>query len=90
MPKEEPVVIDELYVVVGQDQEGNEGLAMGIDSSTGRSEPLMGSRRRIPRVIELAQALANESGQELHLVKFTQRGNLETIKPMDTDECKGA
>jgi hypothetical protein len=89
MPKPSPAVIDELYVVVGKDQEGNEGVAMGIDASTGATEPLLGSRRRIPRVLELAQALANQSGQDLHLVKFTTRGNLQTIKPEEPVEREG-
>jgi hypothetical protein len=46
----------------------------------------MGGRRRVPRILELAQALANESGQELHLVKFTNRGVLQSVTPDQKNE----
>lgn len=80
MPNTENAEIDELFVIVGKDSEGNEGVAVGL-SNTGHAEPLIGGRRRAPRILQLAQALANESGQELHLVKFTQKGVLASITP---------
>ena len=80
MSNTKTVQIEELYVVVGKDSNGNEGIAIGL-SDTGQAEPLLGGRRRVPRILELAQVLANESGQELHLVKFSQRGTLETVTP---------
>lgn len=79
MPKTQPTTIEELYVVIAKNPEGIEGLAMGVDITTGKTEPLLGGRRRVHRVLQLAQALANESGVELSLVKFSSRGNLQTI-----------
>lgn len=84
MAKNEIVAVDELYVVLGKDSEGNEGVAAGVDKTTGQSEPLIGSRRRVGRLLGLAQALADDSGRELQLVKFTSRGNLEKIVPTET------
>jgi len=81
MGKAEQAEIEELYVVVGHDSNGAEGIAIGFDEATGGMEPLLGSRRRLPRILELAKALANESGKTLSLVKFSSRGMVETIQP---------
>jgi hypothetical protein len=86
MPNTKSVAIEELYVVVGKDSNGSEGVAVGYNTITGAMEPLMGHRRRVPRILELAQALSDESGQELHLVKFSKRGVLQKIAPKNTDE----
>jgi hypothetical protein len=83
MPKPESIVIDELYVVLGKDSDGNEGIAVGIDSATGQTEPLIGSRQRMGRILPLAQALADQSQKSLFLVKFSTRGNLQTINPSE-------
>ena len=83
MPKPESIVIDELYVVIGTDADGNEGIAVGVDAKTGQTEPLIGSRQRVGRILPLAQALANQSQKSLFLVKFSTRGNLETINPAE-------
>lgn len=85
MAKNEIATVDELYVVLGKDSDGNEGVAMGIDKTTGQGEPLIGGRHRIPRLLGLAQALANDSQRDLQLVKFTLRGNLETIVPSEDE-----
>jgi hypothetical protein len=82
MPDTKTAEIDELYVVVGRDSQGNEGVAIGL-ADTGQAEPLLGGRRRVARILELAKILADESGQELNLVKFTKRGTLQTITPQE-------
>jgi len=83
MPKTESIIIDELYVVLGKDSDGNEGIAVGVDSATGQTEPLIGSRQRMGRILPLAQALADQSQKSLFLVKFSTRGNLQTINPSE-------
>lgn len=85
MPNTKTSEIDELFIVVGRDSNGNEGVAVGL-SDAGQAEPLMGGRRRVPRILELAKVLANESKQTLHLVKFTQRGVIESVVPDATNE----
>ncbi len=85
MAKNETATVNELYVVLGKDSDGNEGVAVGISKDTGATEPLIGGRHRIPRILGLAQALANDSQRKLQLVKFTVRGNLETIEPKDEE-----
>lgn len=79
--KTEPAVIKELYVVLGMDSDGNEGVATYVDPADNVMKPLVGGRRRVPVLQQVGKALAIASGKELTLAKFTQRGNLEVITP---------
>jgi hypothetical protein len=71
----------ELYVVIGKDDDGNEGVASYIHPQTKVMKPLVGSRQRLPVLLQVGKALAITSGRELQLVKFTKRGDLDVLTP---------
>lgn len=72
--------IKELFIVVGYDKQGNEGVAIGL-SETGIAEPLIGGKSRLARIRQLAQVLSDQSGQKLRVVKFSSKDTIEEIVP---------
>lgn len=79
--KSDPSVIDELYVVLGKNAAGDEGIATYIDPDDNVMKPLVGGRARVPVLLQVGKALAIASGIELQFAKFTRRGNLEVLTP---------
>lgn len=79
--------IGELYVVLGINEEDQEGVASYTSPGTGVMVPMIGSLKRVPELLSIGQALANVTGREFRLVKYSRRGNLDWIKP---DERNGS
>ena len=80
MPEEQNT-ITELYVVLGVNTAGVEGVACYVDPADEMMKPLCGGLKKVPTLLTVAKALAVASGQELRLVKFSTRGNLDVITP---------
>jgi hypothetical protein len=78
---EESQELQELYIVVGRNSEGKEGVASYVDPRDGVMKPALGGRDRAGGLIEIAQALANESGLSLTMTKWGRIENLEMIEP---------
>ena len=79
--------ITDLYVVLGVNEEGVEGVASYTAPETGIMVPMIGSLKRVPELLAVGKALANVTSREFRLVKFSKRGNLDWIKP---DERNGS
>jgi hypothetical protein len=77
----EPQKISEFYVVLGTNDSDVEGVACYVDPQDDVMKPLMGGLQKVPVLMQVAKALASESGRKLQLVKFSNRGNLDVFEP---------
>lgn len=78
---EESQELQELYVLVGRNAEGREGVASYVDPRDGVMKPGLGGRARAGELMEIGQALANESGLKLRMTKWVRLEVLDTIAP---------
>lgn len=78
---DDPKQISELYVVLGVNDAGQEGVACYVDPADSVMKPLCGNRHKVPTLLTVGKALANASGVKLKLVRFMSRGDLEVIAP---------
>ena len=83
-----PDKIRELYVIMGVNEEGHEGVASYTSPDTGVMVPMIGSLKRVPELLSVSKALANVTHREFRLVKFSQRGNLDWIRPDERDRSQ--
>ena len=73
--------IDALYAFVSVDAAGNEGLCAA--PMGGITMPLItADEARLPRLMSIAEHLANRSGLRLRLIRLHQREELRVIEPM--------
>lgn len=80
--------IKELYVVIGTNDEGVEGVASYTSPDTEVMVPMIGSLKRVPELLTVGKALANVTGREFRFVKFSKRGNLDWIRPDERNGTK--
>lgn len=73
--------ITELFVLIGRNNEGVEGVASFVDPNDGVMKPAIGGRSKLDYLLVIGQALANASGLELQLTKWTSRVDHELIQP---------
>ena len=73
--------IKELFVLIGKNSEGIEGVASFIDPNDGVMKPAIGGRSKVNYLLVIGQALANASGLDLQLTKWTERVDHELINP---------
>jgi len=78
----------ELYVILGKNENEEEGVACCADPNTNIMTPLVGSLKRVPVLLTMAKALAITQQQPFRLVKFSKRGNLDWITPDELDRAK--
>ena len=73
--------IDELYIITGTDNKGNEGIASALHPVQRTMIPLVGSEDRLTDLLVLAQAASDVSGRTFNLIKMTGREQIREIKP---------
>jgi len=87
MKETTPSTITELYVVLGRDNNGNEGIASAVNPVTKIMEPLIGGEGRLKTIATLAKAGSRESGMKFQVAKFSSREPVFDIEPdVDIDE----
>lgn len=78
---EEKQEITELFVLIGRNDEDVEGVASFVDPNDGVMKPAIGGRSKVDYLLVIGQALANASGLDLQLTKWTGRVDHELIHP---------
>jgi hypothetical protein len=73
--------IKELFVLVGRNSDGVEGVASFVDPADGIMKPAIGGASKVDYLLVIGQALANASGLDLQLTKWTGRVDHELIHP---------
>jgi len=73
--------ITELFVLVGRNSDGIEGVASFVDPADGVMKPAIGGKSKVEYLLVIGQALANASGLDLQLTKWTTRTDHELIHP---------
>ena len=87
---EKPIILKELYVVIGRNEKGDEGVASYIDPNDGVMKPAIGGYSRLDYLYTVAQTLSNNSGIELVIAKWSTRELHATVTPEESeDECTG-
>lgn len=82
---EEPIILKELYVVIGRNEKGDEGVASYVDPSDGVMKPAIGGHSRLQYLYTIAQTLANNSGLELIIAKWASRELHATVTPEESE-----
>lgn len=70
--------IDELYVFIGKDATGNEGIP-AFHMRDMMMPMVCADQARVDALRGIAEQMAQETGIEIKLVRFTNREELETI-----------
>jgi hypothetical protein len=84
-PKNEKLRIDEIWVFVSQDEQG-EGVCAGPLMGPGTLVPLIAAdKARLDSLIPIARHIAQVSGKVVKLVKFTTRTEEMLIGPDGKD-----
>jgi hypothetical protein len=78
--------LNELYVLVGINDAGQEGVASFIDPRDGVMKPALGGQQRVPELEAIGQALANASGHQLRLTRWEGRKNIGVFRPEAREE----
>ena len=73
--------LSELFVLIGRNEAGVEGVASFIDPTDNVMKPAIGGRSKLKYLLVIAQALSNASGIELVMTKWGSREDQETITP---------
>lgn len=73
--------LGELFVLVGRNDEGVEGVASFVDPRDNTMKPAIGGASKLKYLMVIGQALANASGIELTMTKWVNRENHTTITP---------
>jgi hypothetical protein len=81
--------LEELYVVIGIDSDGNEGV-VSYTTPDGVMRPALGGPHREKELRAVAQALANVSGIPLCFTKWVKSDVLELIAPEGASERQGS
>lgn len=72
--------IRDIHAFVAEDEEGEEGLCAFFTG--GQWMPLVAADpARLVSIRPVAQAIAKQTGRPIKLIRFTQREEVETIKP---------
>lgn len=75
--------VDCIYAFLSTDEQGNEGVC-AVQTSQGMMPLIAADPERVKSLMKWARYLAAEQGQTgkaIKLVKFSQREELETIRP---------
>lgn len=73
--------ITELYALLATDDKGNNGI-IAMNTDGGGSMPIISSDTKfLCKMKFMGQILAEETGRDILMVKFSNREVLETIKP---------
>jgi hypothetical protein len=79
--EQEPFIMSEVYAFVTQDQEGNEGVVTIINPH-GQMQPLISfDDSQLDLMKGAAQQIADETKQDIQMIKFTTREGLDTFEP---------
>ena len=73
--------IQELFILVARGEDGVEGVASYVDPRDGVMKPGLGRRERIPELLVIGQALANESGVPISLTRWSIEPDYERLTP---------
>lgn len=74
--------IDDVWLYVGIDGEGREGIVSCIDMRTNTTVPMMATdEARVEALRPSAEAMAKRMGQTIKLVRFHMRHDVEVILP---------
>lgn len=71
---------------MGTTEEGIEGIASFIDPTDGVMKPAVGGGSKVDYLLVIGQALANASGLDLKLTKWSGRVDHELIRPEETED----
>lgn len=73
--------IQELFILVARGEDGVEGVASYVDPRDGVMKPGLGRRERMPELLAIGQALANESGIPICLTRWSIEPDYERLTP---------
>jgi len=71
---------DEIYAVLSRDNDGNEGIAAAI-TSLGAMPMVFHHKEILDKLMPIIKKTAKETNRKLHIVKYTQREEIEIIEP---------
>ena len=79
--EQEPYAMQEVYAFVTKDREGNEGVVT-IINPTGQMQPLIAfDDAQLDLMKGASQQIANETKQDIKMLKFTAREELDIFEP---------
>jgi hypothetical protein len=71
---EKPRIIDSIWAFLSIDEDGNESVIAAPLMGPGSYVPLISSdQRRLESFTVIAEAIARDTGRNVHLIKFTSR-----------------
>lgn len=80
MPDSTEKKLNRLYVIVGETEDGREGIA-AVTHRDGTTQALVGLNDQLPQLRAFMKLLASMEGKKLTLTEWGERKDLESIIP---------
>lgn len=77
--------LQELYVLVGRNAEGKEGVASYVDPRDEVMKPALGGKDKASELMMIGQALENESGLKLTMTRWVRTHNYLSMEDLERE-----
>jgi hypothetical protein len=77
--------LQELYVLVGRNAEGKEGVASYVDPRDGVMKPALGGKGKASELMMIGQALEKESGLKLTVTRWVRTHNYLSMEDLEKE-----